>query len=382
MKTSTCLALLSILAVLFLYTQPAHSVTVSGKVYDSSGAGVAGVQIWAKKKSAGSATWGDPYLIATTGADGSFSNVRKFCQLNAYTDYVYFVQSCTNYPPIQVLNRADCSDVSGLVFYRSSSEVTYQIGGWVGVSGVMMSGFPGIHLTGGDGIYEVTVSCGWSGTVTPTKDCYAFNPPSATFNKVVTYEIQDFPATALSNTYTISGNVGVGGVTLSGLPGPPVSDASGNYTATVSCGWSATVTPTKSCYTFNPTAITYYPVTGDRLNNYTATFNSLYTISGSVGLSGVVLSGLPGSPVSDTSGNYLAIVPCGWSGTVTPVRWGYTFSPASTTYSNVAGYLTQNYTPMPVKKRKGQIISAEKRGRPTRPPFPALLSPLQTVRQK
>ena len=61
-----------------------------------------------------------------------------------------------------------------------------------------------------------------------------------------------------------------------------------------------------------------------------------YTISGSVGtLDGVTMNGLPGNPVTSGGGNYSATVVYGWDGTVTPTKNGYTFTPASVTYSNV-----------------------------------------------
>ena len=75
-----------------------------------------------------------------------------------------------------------------------------------------------------------------------------------------------------------------------------------------------------------------------------------FTISGRVsfgggGLAGVVLDGLPGSPTTNVSGDYSATVNRGWSGTVTPQRLYYAFSPPSRTYSNVTSNRTdQDYT--------------------------------------
>ena len=62
-----------------------------------------------------------------------------------------------------------------------------------------------------------------------------------------------------------------------------------------------------------------------------------YVISGTVtpALSGVVMSGLPGNPVTNVLGEYTSIVYSGWSGTVTPILAGNAFDPASRTYSNV-----------------------------------------------
>lgn len=66
--------------------------------------------------------------------------------------------------------------------------------------------------------------------------------------------------------------------------------------------------------------------------------------SGNSELPGVVLNGLPGDPVTDAYGNYRAYVGNGWSGTATPTLAGYTFSPASTTYSDVTSRRTTDYT--------------------------------------
>ena len=70
-----------------------------------------------------------------------------------------------------------------------------------------------------------------------------------------------------------------------------------------------------------------------------------YTVSGTVTadatpLAGVTMSGLPGSPVTNAAGGYVAVVPSGWNGTVVPVRAGYAFTPASITYANVSADLS------------------------------------------
>ncbi|MHC4791525.1 MAG: hypothetical protein ACYS8Y_08845, partial [Planctomycetota bacterium] len=156
----------------------------------------------------------------------------------------------------------------------------------------------------------------------------------------------------------ISGAVTEGGspladVVMSGLPGDPCTDGAGLYTATVDYGWSGTVTPAKAGYTFSPASIPYSNVTSDQLNeDYTATLLT-YTISGAVTeggspLADVVMSGLPGDPCTDGAGLYTATVDYGWSGTVTPAKAGYTFSPASIPYSNVTSdQLNEDYTATP-----------------------------------
>ncbi|GAG43386.1 unnamed protein product, partial [marine sediment metagenome] len=115
------------------------------------------------------------------------------------------------------------------------------------------------------GNYSDTVDYGWSGTVTPTKAGYSFDPNSITYSNVTTDQTnQDYTATLL--TYTITGNAGIDGATMTGLPSSPVSDAGGDYSDTVDYGWSGTVTPTKAGYTFDPNSITYSNVTSDQTN--------------------------------------------------------------------------------------------------------------------
>ena len=61
---------------------------------------------------------------------------------------------------------------------------------------------------------------------------------------------------------------------------------------------------------------------------------------GGVPLAGVTIGGLPGTPVTNSAGGYVAIVTDGWTGTATPVLAGYVFNPVSYPYSNVTASLT------------------------------------------
>ena len=85
-----------------------------------------------------------------------------------------------------------------------------------------------------------------------------------------------------------------------------------------------------------------------RANFYISDVGVTYTISGSAGIVGATLSYVDGTTktaTADGTGNYTIAVPSGWSGTVTPSKTGYAFSPPSRTYTNVvAEQITQNYT--------------------------------------
>ena len=62
------------------------------------------------------------------------------------------------------------------------------------------------------------------------------------------------------HTYTISGNAGVAGATLSyvdDMTKTATADGTGNYTITIPSGWSGMVTPSKTGYNFSPVSKTY-----------------------------------------------------------------------------------------------------------------------------
>lgn len=76
-----------------------------------------------------------------------------------------------------------------------------------------------------------------------------------------------------------------------------------------------------------------------------------FTISGSVtdthgaALSGVIMKGLPGAPVTSANGEYVTSVPLGFSGTATPTDAHFGFSPPFRTYRRVtASQAGQDFT--------------------------------------
>jgi hypothetical protein len=79
-------------------------------------------------------------------------------------------------------------------------------------------------------------------------------------------------------TSTISGNTGVGGVTLSYMDGTArtvTSSGDGSYTLPVSENWSGSITATNACFTFSPGSTSYSNVIENQTGqNYAPTFNS------------------------------------------------------------------------------------------------------------
>ncbi|MHC4122450.1 MAG: hypothetical protein ACYSSI_02665, partial [Planctomycetota bacterium] len=238
------------------------------------------------------------------------------------------------------------SSFSGQIY--KAKKLTRTISGSAGIKGVVMKGLPGNIVTNQYGYYTATVDYGWSGTVTPAKEGYAFEPVKRTYAAVTIDQKDNYTATFL--TYAISGTVTHNGAPLSdvvinGLPGTPDTDEHGYYSVTVGHGWSGEVMPVKKGYLFATSKRVYTKVTTDLDNQgYTAELIT-FTISGSAGIEGVVMKGLPGDPVTKQDGLYSVTVDYGWSGTVTPMKEGYTFTPPKQEYTNPThDQDTQDYT--------------------------------------
>ncbi len=231
--------------------------------------------------------------------------------------------------------------------------ITYTISGNAGVGGAVLGYFDGVNKTvtaDGAGAYTFQVPYNWSGVVTPTKIGYVFTPASKTYaNVLVNKTSENYGAVAVF--YTITGNAGSAGVTLGytdGTAKTATADGVGLYSFQVPHGWSGTVTPSKVGYTFAPVNRTYSNVTANKPSeNYTAA-PVTFVISGSAGVAGAVLSytdGTAKTATADGAGLYSFQVSYNWSGTVTPAKPGYTFTPVNRTYANLLASLTgENYT--------------------------------------
>ena len=159
-------------------------------------------------------------------------------------------------------------------------------------------------------------------------------------------------------TLTISGKVGMGGVIMMGLPGNLVTDQNGFYSATVEYDWKGSVTPMKEGFSFEPASRVYTKVASGGENQDYQPNIITYTISGQVEIPGVRMQGLPRNIVTDERGYYTSTVNYKWSGTVKPVKEGYTFSPPSRIYTKViANQKNQNYTAQQLQRKEWQFVN-------------------------
>jgi hypothetical protein len=171
--------------------------------------------------------------------------------------------------------------------------------------------------------------------------------------------------------FTISGNIrtsagqAVQGVSLtfSGIQGTVTSDATGFYSLDVTSGWSGTVTPTLTNFTFTPSSRSLTNVTAaqeghdfTRLNNPVISGEVKTGTGTAVEGVTVTLSNSSGTATTDANGRYSITVSYGWSGTATPSKTKYTFSPSDRSYSNMtADQSADNYTATPPPTISGNV---------------------------
>ncbi|MBN2590894.1 MAG: hypothetical protein JXA96_13600 [Sedimentisphaerales bacterium] len=223
-----------------------------------------------------------------------------------------------------------------------ATPITYTISGKVGnMEGVVLNGLPGNPVTKANGVFSVVVNYGWEGSVEPVKAGFEFNPPVIDVEPLKGPKTLNFTASAIK--INISGNVGVGGVVMAGLPGKVVSEDDGSYSVTVDYNYSGTVTPAKEGYTFDPPDFTFQGLTYDQYQDFTSNAKQ-FTISGTTEMPGVLMDGFLGEVYTEADGSYNVLVDFDFTGTIKPTLPGYSFNPGSIIYTKVREDKTnQNY---------------------------------------
>jgi hypothetical protein len=221
-----------------------------------------------------------------------------------------------------------------------------------GVSSVNMNGLPGTIKTDYNGNYEIQITTGWSGTVTPIKSGYDFSDFSTTYTNISQNTTTNY--TASKKIYTISGFVKspvaqnpVSNVKLSGLIGEPYSGSNGSYSINAYYGWAGTIIPTKgNDWILEPYIYSVNNITSNNTVNFTSGFyisGRCYHNNGEP-IEGVSLDGFPVNVTSNSTGDYSVFLDSGWTGTVIPNYDISVFAPSERNYENVnISYDVQDY---------------------------------------
>ncbi len=297
-------------------------------------------------------------FLETISAGGRIYGLANqgFLYVSTHGDFGTFVSNSVGYNYgssasfVTNIGLADCSQLSS---YTATSTIlapgetagggtsTYTISGSAGVASATISYTGGSTTADGSGAYSFTVSSGWNGTSSASKTGYTFSANKTYSNVTSNQTSQNFTATL--NTYTISGNAGIGSALITYTGGTTTADGSGAYSFTVNYGWSGTSSASKAGYTFSASK-TYLNVASSYASqDFSATLNT-YTISGNAGVASASITYTGGATTANASGLYSFTVNYGWSGTSSASKAGYTFS-ADKTYTNVAAnQASQDFT--------------------------------------
>lgn len=332
-------------------TSPNSNITIQGSNFYSSAFGVAVVfdNYLAVQ----------PYMVAQNEIWVTVPfNAQPTPQGQTGTVYVidYYPQYYENGSPVTIASMSNSLNFT----ITPPPPPTYTISGYITLNNNSNTPLTPVSIsvngtisanTNSSGYYTVAETAG-TYTVTPSLSGYVFNPSSAPVTLSQSNVAQGFTAQpTISGTVTAQGQ-GLAGVTMtaSNSGGTTGTATGGGYSIPVNAGGSYTITPSLAGYTFSPAVSQWFTnVTQPQTATFTATPTAIYTITGTVTLNGNSLSGVPvtyvlnsGPTTSSTSGSYSFSVNAGGSYTVTPAAAGYTFSPASYSFSDVTSNRTQS----------------------------------------
>ncbi|MBP6179305.1 MAG: SBBP repeat-containing protein, partial [Anaerolineales bacterium] len=198
-----------------------------------------------------------------------------------------FVAKLLLFPKVISINRADTSPTSAptvdfiISFFKPVVGIDtagpvfddFELSTTGSISGASIT-----KISGSGDTYTVTVNTG-NGTGTIRLDV----PTTATITDLIGNTLNELPYSngevydVFKAPITISGNVGVSGVTLSYTDGTAktvTSGADGSYSFSVPAGWTGTLTPTHTCYTFSPVNRVFsVAVATNQTQNFTPTPN-------------------------------------------------------------------------------------------------------------
>lgn len=332
-------------------------VIISGHIRRPDGAGVEGVVVSTQDGAASSTTDPNGYYMIEVGMNWNGTVVPDKAGWAFYPNVRPYVNATPEQP-----NQDFIAFVPPVISGRIVD------GNGTATADVLVSGDNGggSGVTDANGDYELTVAQHWSGTVTPYKAGWAFEPDSRAYaDLTIDQNDQDYTSFAppiISGFVRDINGLGTGGIIVSANNGggSDTTDANGYYEFIVGQHWSGAVTPYKDGWAFEPNSRDYADITLDQ-NDQDYTGFAPPVISGWIreangtGVGAVALSANNGggSYTTDANGHYAVVVPQKWSGRITPVKYLWFFDPAERLYENI----TYDISGQDITGTKGVVIS-------------------------
>ncbi|MCP4213957.1 MAG: hypothetical protein GY765_04830, partial [bacterium] len=229
------------------------------------------------------------------------------------------------------------------------------------------------------GEFSYSVPAGTTTTVTPSDaNVTNWSPPNITISGLdrdIHIEFESIP-----DTPAIEGNISFNGTGLENvdivITNNPATKSlpGGTYYTTVPFGWSGTLTPQLSGFTFHPPLRTYGNVVSNQGDQDFEAFAMGPIISGIIesddgggGIPGVKVKFTKGGGQTTTNlyGEYMHVVPFNWSGKVKPQLARTSFSPRSRSYNSVnSNRENQDFTATAKTRPKIKGILKDDNGNP------------------
>ncbi|MFN2512968.1 MAG: carboxypeptidase regulatory-like domain-containing protein [Pyrinomonadaceae bacterium] len=328
-----------------------HAIT--GQITGANGTAVAGVTVSLSGAQVGS---------AITSSNGTYTfNLTaggNYTLAPAKQNYVFS-------PASWVFNDLGANQVANftgaLVDYSIAGQVTHATGqGFSGATVTLSGSQAATTTTDASGNYSFGATGDGSYTVSVAKVHYTFAPPSASFSNLSANKTANFTGTL--NQHSITGQVissngnALAGVTVS-LSGTQVAttitSATGIYSFNnLAAAGNYTLRPAKQNYVFSPPTRVFDDLGANEVANITGALVS-YSIAGRVfnaagqGISGATVT-LSGSQAATTttnsSGNYSFLAAAEGSYTLSVAKVHHTFAPSNSSFSNLSGNRTANFT--------------------------------------
>jgi hypothetical protein len=202
-------------------TETASHFVITGIVFDESGSPLGGVVLRGLPNTpvtAADGTYSDQVSAGWSGTATPFASGHSFMPESRTYTSVASSQSSQDYN-------------TGSATLNISGTVT--LSGGAPLAGVTMVGLPGNPSTDLAGAYSVTVSYGWSGTVTPVLANHTFAPASITYSNITLPQVTNYIGTpitlpAAKLVFTQNPGGGIGGAFWPVQPKVEVQDAAGN----------------------------------------------------------------------------------------------------------------------------------------------------------
>jgi hypothetical protein len=327
-----------------------NPITLSGNIKDDQGKSLMGVTITVKNLRIGTNAEGNYSITLPIGWSGTITP-----QLGKH---IFEPESAS------IANaQGSLSDINFVGRYNG----TYFISGFIkDISGqpvaqIPLEGFPQNVSTNEFGYYITEVPARWQGTITPVFNGYQFNPNSIVLPEVNSDRSdQNFIIRKAGTVYVIGKVTKEDGVpfidvTLNGFPETTRIDAAGNFYGELPSGWTGTIIPVATGFSFTPDKIQVTNLQTDLLDQILVaspvSVIPKHTLSGFIKdqfglpIENISLTGLPSEIKTSADGSYQVELTAGWSGIVTPLSEKYVFSPAYISINNISSPLSnRNFT--------------------------------------